>query len=86
MASLVATTEEEKPTADDTPTTSRDHDLDINQMENIDRQKFLHINTEKEDKFDTFVEWIQSNGGNFPKLYLKKYVPNHQLKLLYIFF
>jgi histone-lysine N-methyltransferase SETD3 len=79
MASLVATTEEEKPTTDDTATddtattTSGDHDLDINQMENIDRQKFLYINTEKEDKFDTFVDWIQSNGGNFPKLYLKKY-------------
>ena len=50
-----------------------DHDLDITTMNNIDREKFLHVPEVQDDKFDIFVQWIQENGGKFPKLYLKKY-------------
>jgi histone-lysine N-methyltransferase SETD3 len=74
MASLAATTEE-KTTTDEKEDTVKpgEHDINVALMDNIDREKFLHVAAVKEDKFDTFVEWIQSSGGKFPKLYLKKY-------------
>jgi protein-histidine N-methyltransferase len=73
MASLASGTSENKTSADATTSKEVEHDIDIAAMNNIDREKFLHVAAVKEDKFDTFVKWIQDNGGRFPKLYLKKY-------------
>lgn len=38
-----------------------------------DRQKFANGFDLDKDAHDLFIEWIEHNGGNFPKLYLKEY-------------
>ena len=52
--------------------------ISVAKMTNVDREKFLHVQAGAEDKFDVFVQWIEENGGHFPKLHLKEYAEGNR--------
>ena len=73
MASLAVPSDDDDNKISHDNVKPEDHDIDHTIMLNVDREKFTAVDDKKDDYFDTFVSWIQDNGGKFPKLYLKKY-------------